>query len=180
LIRELACMDLIAESINGALDQTRSVTAVIENTAGQGGYLGHTFEQIAYIIDRVEDKSRIGVCLDTCHLFGAGHDLRTKKTYEETMKDFGDAVGFAYLKGMHLNDSKGVLGSRVDRHHSLGEGELGWDPFRRIMRDPRMDGIPLILETIDPERWAEEIRVLYGFEESGSKRAPGRSAPSSR
>jgi deoxyribonuclease-4 len=180
MIPERTCMDLIAESINGALDRTRSVTAVIENTAGQGGYLGHAFEQIAYIIDRVEDRSRIGVCLDTCHLFGAGHDLRTKRTYEETMKAFGDIVGFDYLKGMHLNDSKGVLGSRVDRHHSLGEGELGWDPFRRIMRDPRMDGIPLILETVDPERWADEIRALYGFEGGGSNRAPGGRAQSSR
>ena len=164
LISEEACMDLIAESVNLALEGTRSVTAVIENTAGQGGYLGHTFEQIAYIIDGVEDKSRVGVCLDTCHLFGAGHDLRTGEAFETTMARFGTTVGFEYLRGMHLNDSKGTFGSRVDRHHSLGEGELGWEPFRLIMRDPRFDGIPLILETIDPDRWPDEIRTLRGFE----------------
>ncbi len=164
LISEEACMDRIAESVNLALEQTRSVTAVIENTAGQGGYLGHAFEQIAYIIDRVEDKGRVGVCLDTCHLFGAGHDLRTAEAFEATMERFGATVGFEYLRGMHLNDSKGALGSRVDRHHSLGEGELGWEPFRLIMRDPRFDGIPLILETIDPDRWPDEISALGGFE----------------
>ncbi len=164
MIPEEACMDLIAESVNLALAETCSVTAVIENTAGQGGYLGHAFEQIAYIIDRVEDKGRIGVCLDTCHLYGAGHDLRTAEAFEATMERFGTTVGFEYLKGMHLNDSKGGFGSRVDRHHSLGEGELGWEPFRLIMKDPRFDGIPLILETIDPDRWPEEIRTLRGLE----------------
>ncbi len=164
MIPEDACMDLIAESVNLALEGTRSVTAVIENTAGQGGYIGHAFEQIAYIIDGVEDKSRVGVCLDTCHLFGAGHDLRTAEAFERTTARFGATVGFEFLRGVHLNDSKGALGSRVDRHHSLGEGELGWEPFRLIMRDPRFDGIPLILETIDPDRWPDEIRTLHGFE----------------
>ncbi len=160
---EEACMDRIAESVNLALAGSEGVTAVFENTAGQGGYLGRTFEQLAAMIDRVEDKSRVGVCLDTCHMFGAGYDLRTREGYEATMKSFGDTVGFRYLKAMHLNDSKGTLGSRVDRHHSLGEGELGLEPFRWVMQDPRTDGIPLVLETIEPERWAREIALLNSF-----------------
>jgi deoxyribonuclease IV len=160
---EEACMDRIAESVNLALSRSEGVTAVFENTAGQGGYLGRTFEQLAYMIERVEDKSRVGVCLDTCHMFGAGYDLRTREGYEATMKSFGDTVGFKYLRAMHLNDSKGLLGSRVDRHHSLGEGELGLEPFRWVMLDPRTDGIPLVLETIEPERWAREIALLRSF-----------------
>lgn len=162
---EEACMDRIAESVNLVLSQTAGVTAVFENTAGQGGYLGRTFEQLAAMIHKVEDKSRAGVCLDTCHMFGAGYDLRTREAYEATMKAFGETVGFGYLKAMHLNDSKGLLGSRVDRHHSLGEGELGLEPFRWLMLDPRTVGIPLILETIEPERWAREIAMLRSFEE---------------
>lgn len=165
VMAEEACMARIAESVNLVLAQTEGVTAVFENTAGQGGYLGRTFEQLAIMIDQVEDKTRVGVCLDTCHMFGAGYDLRTREGYEAAMKTFGETVGFGYLKAMHLNDSKGLLGSRVDRHHSLGEGELGLDPFRWVMRDPRMDGIPLILETIEPERWAREIAMLRSFEE---------------
>ena len=163
---EEACMGLIAQSVNLALEQTEGVTAVFENTAGQGGYLGRTFEQLAIMIDGVEDKSRVGVCLDTCHLFGAGYDLRTREGYLATMKEFGGTVGFGYLKAMHLNDSKGLLGSRVDRHHSLGEGELGLDPFRWILSDPRTDGLPLILETIDPSRWDREIAMLRSFAEA--------------
>jgi len=162
---EDACMDRIAESVNGVLSQTTGVTAVFENTAGQGGYLGRTFEQLAAMIHKVEDKSRVGVCLDTCHMFGAGYDLRTRKAYESSMEAFGSTVGFGYLKAMHLNDSKGLLGSRLDRHHSLGEGELGLDPFRWLMQDPRTLGIPLILETVEPERWAREIAMLRSFEE---------------
>jgi deoxyribonuclease-4 len=165
VMAEEACMARIAESVNLVLAQTEGVTAVFENTAGQGGYLGRTFEQLAIMIDQVEDKARVGVCLDTCHMFGAGYDLRTREGYEAAMKTFGETVGLGYLKAMHLNDSKGLLGSRVDRHHSLGEGELGLDPFRWVMRDPRMDGIPLILETIEPERWAREIAMLRSFEE---------------
>ena len=155
---------LVADSINLALAETRSVTAVIENTAGQGGSVGRTFEEIAAIIERVEDKSRVGVCLDTCHLFAAGYDLRSRETYEATFSAFEKAVGLGYLRGMHLNDSKSALGSRVDRHHSLGEGELGFETFRLIMNDPRTDGIPLILETIDESLWGREIALLYGFE----------------
>lgn len=155
------CMDYIAEGINHALNHTNNVTAVLENTAGQGSNLGHTFEQLAYIIDKVEDKTRVGVCLDTCHTFTAGYDLRTHDDYSHTMELFESIVGFSYLKGMHLNDSKPPLGSHVDRHESLGKGELGLTVFEMIMNDPRMEEIPLILETIDETLWSQEIELLY-------------------
>ncbi|HDP94321.1 MAG TPA: deoxyribonuclease IV [Candidatus Aminicenantes bacterium] len=154
---------LIAESINLALAEVPGVTAVIENTAGQGHSLGHRFEHLAAIIEQVTDCSRVAVCLDTCHLFTAGYDLRTETTYQDTMDEFDAIVGFEHLRGMHLNDVRSPLGSRVDRHASLGDGHLGWEPFRMIMRDPRTAGVPLILETPDPERWPEEIRILKGF-----------------
>lgn len=158
-------LDLIAESINIALDKTRGVTAVIENTAGQGSNLGFAFEHLAYLIDRVEDKSRVGVCIDTCHAFAAGYDLRTAQACERTFAELDRVVGFAYLKGMHLNDAMKVLGSHVDRHTPLGEGMIGMECFRYIMQDARFDGIPLILETPDEERWAEEIALLKEFAE---------------
>ncbi|EIF0628348.1 deoxyribonuclease IV [Salmonella enterica] len=154
------CLARIAESINIALAQTEGVTVVIENTAGQGSNLGFEFEQLAAIIDGVEDKSRVGVCIDTCHAFAAGYDLRTPEACEKTFAEFGQIVGFQYLRGMHLNDAKSAFGSRVDRHHSLGEGNIGHDAFRWIMQDARFDGIPLILETINPDIWAEEIAWL--------------------
>lgn len=154
------CLARIAESINIALAQTEGVTAVIENTAGQGSNLGFEFEQLAAIIDGVEDKSRVGVCIDTCHAFAAGYDLRTPEACKKTFAEFGQIVGFQYLRGMHLNDAKSAFGSRVDRHHSLGEGNIGHDAFRWIMQDTRFDGIPLILETINPDIWAEEIAWL--------------------
>jgi deoxyribonuclease-4 len=136
------------------------VTAVIENTAGQGSNLGFKFEHLAAIIDGVEDKSRVGVCIDTCHAFAAGYDLRTEETCEQTFKELGEVVGFNYLRGMHLNDAKSEFGSRVDRHHSLGEGNIGKTVFSYIMRDSRFDNIPLILETVNPDIWAEEIAWL--------------------
>lgn len=159
-ISEADCLARIAESINLALDQTTRVTAVIENTAGQGTNLGHRFEHLAAIIDGVTDKSRVGVCLDTCHTFSAGYDLVTREGYDQTLARFDAVVGFGYLKGMHLNDGKKTIGSRVDRHASLGEGTLGLEAFRMIMNDPRFDGIPMILETPDGSRWAEEIAML--------------------
>ncbi len=164
-ISEEECLDKIAEAMNITLNETDGVTLVIENTAGQGSNLGHRFEHLAYLIDRVEDKSRVGVCLDTCHTFTAGYDLRSKEAYDETMAEFERVVGFKYLKGMHINDSKPPLGSRVDRHHSLGCGEIGWDAFKFIMNDPRMDDIPLVLETIDESIWAQEICALYDLVE---------------
>ncbi|EPK6162219.1 deoxyribonuclease IV [Providencia stuartii] len=154
------CLARIAESINIALNETQGVIAVIENTAGQGSNLGYRFEHLAKIIEDVDDKSRVGVCIDTCHAFAAGYDLRTEEACEETFKQFSDIVGFEYLKGMHLNDAKSEFASRVDRHHSLGEGYIGYTPFSYIMKDPRFDGIPLILETINPDIWPQEIAWL--------------------
>ena len=163
-ISEEACLKVIAESINIALDKTRGVTAVLENTAGQGTNMGFRFEHIASIINDVEDKERVGVCLDTCHTFTAGYDLRTKETFEATMDEFDRVVEVKYLKGMHLNDSKPDLGSRVDRHQSIGKGKLGVEPFRFIMNDSRFEEIPMVLETIDETIWAEEIKLLYSLE----------------
>lgn len=159
-IDEDACLARIAESINIVLAQTQGVTPVIENTAGQGSNLGFRFEHLAAIIDAVEDKSRIGVCIDTCHAFAAGYDLRSAEACAKTFAEFERVVGFEYLRGMHLNDAKSTFGSRVDRHHSLGEGNIGHDAFRFIMQDPRFDNIPLVLETINPDIWAEEIAWL--------------------
>lgn len=163
-ISEDECLSIISESINLALDKTSGVKAVIENTAGQGSNLGYTFEQLAQIIDKVEDKSRVGICIDTCHMFVAGYDIRTREAYDKTWDDFAKIVGFEYLMGMHLNDSKPPLGSKKDRHHSLGKGEIGLDAFGFIMNDKRMDDIPLILETIDDSIWKQEIELLYSLE----------------
>ncbi|MBG6247742.1 MULTISPECIES: deoxyribonuclease IV [Symbiopectobacterium] len=156
-IDERDCLARIAESINIALDATQGVTAVIENTAGQGTNLGFRFEHLAAIIEDVEDKTRVGVCIDTCHAFAGGYDIRTDATCDETFAEFDRTVGFGYLRGMHLNDAKSTFNSRVDRHHSLGAGNIGHTPFRYIMHDPRFDGIPLILETVNPDIWADEI-----------------------
>ena len=158
-------LDLIAESINIALDKTRGVTAVIENTAGQGSNLGFAFEHLAYLIERVEDKSRVGVCIDTCHAFAAGYDLRTAEACDKTFAELERVVGFEYLKRMHLNDAMKILGSHVDRHTPLGEGMIGMECFRYIMQDARFDGIPLILETPDEQRWPEEIALLKSLAE---------------
>ncbi len=157
-------LDVVADSINWALEQTQGVTAVIENTAGQGTTLGYSFEHLAHIIDRVEDKSRVGVCLDTCHTFTAGYDLRSTEACGTTFAGFERVVGFNYLRGMHLNDSKPDLGSRVDRHDSIGKGKIGLECFRYIMNDKRFDDIPMVLETIDDTIWAEEINLLYSLQ----------------
>jgi deoxyribonuclease-4 len=158
------CIATIAESINLALAETKGVSAVIENTAGQGSNMGYRFEQLAAMIDQVDDKSRVGVCIDTCHTFTSGYDLRTADACKETFDQFEQIVGFKYLKGMHLNDSKKELASRVDRHHSLGEGFIGLDCFRYIMGDARFNDMPLILETTDPALWPNEIKLLRSFE----------------
>ncbi len=154
------CLDLIAASINLTLEKTSGVKAVIENTAGQGSNLGYSFEQIAHIIDKVEDKARVGVCIDSCHAFAAGYDLSTIDGYADTWRRFDEIVGFKYLCGMHLNDTKKGLASKVDRHETLGNGVLGADFFSFLMNDPRMDNIPLILETPDESIWAQEIAWL--------------------
>ncbi len=163
LISEGDCVKLVAQSLNEAHKRNGTVTLVIENTAGQGGSVGYRFEQIRDIIDLVKDKRRVGVCLDTCHTFASGYDLRTQQNYEETMALFEKTIGFEFLRGVHLNDSKSLFSSRVDRHHSLGEGELGWPLFERMMNDDRFNNIPLILETIDETLWPKEIETLYSF-----------------
>ena len=150
----------VADSLNQVLAQTKTVKAVIENTAGQGSNLGYRFEQLAAIIENIDDKKRVGVCIDTCHTFVSGYDLRTIEDCEHTFKAFSDIVGFEYLSAMHLNDSKVPLGSRVDRHAPLGLGEIGWDCFQYIMKDPRFNDIPMVLETTDQSRWPLEIQQL--------------------
>jgi deoxyribonuclease IV len=154
------CLSLISESINIALDKTKGVIAVVENTAGQGSNLGFRFEHLRQIIDQVEDKSRVGVCIDTAHTYSAGYDIVVPGGFEKVFEEFDKVVGFKYLKGMHLNDSKKELDSRVDRHDILGNGTLGLDIFSKLINDPRFDNMPLILETPDENRWAEEIRML--------------------
>lgn len=165
-ISEEECLDIIAESVNIALSKTKGVTAVIENTAGQGSNVGYRFGHLRHIIDRIKDQSRIGVCLDTCHTFTSGYDIKTEEGYAGTFDEFERIVGFKYLKGLHLNDSKKELGSRVDRHDSIGKGLLGKEVFKRIMNDPRFDNMPIILETPDDSLWAEEIRWLYSLVEA--------------
>lgn len=165
-LREIAtdvCLDLIAESLNRILDETSGVKAVIENTAGQGSNLGHTFEQIAHIIDKVEDKTRIGVCVDTCHAYTAGYDLVDDEAYDRTWNEFDRIIGMGYLCGMHLNDTMKSLGSKVDRHASILTGNLNEWFWHRLMNDPRMDNMPLILETPNEEIWAHEIEQLYAM-----------------
>ena len=170
-ISEGDCLKRIAESVNGALAQTQGVTAVIENTAGQGTNLGWRFEHLAEIIQHVDDKSRVGVCIDTCHAFAAGYDLRSREATQATLDELGSVVGFEYLRGMHLNDAKSGFASRVDRHHSLGKGNIGLPAFTTIMQEPRISGIPMILETVEPEIWDEEIRWLRA---QASEAAPGK------
>lgn len=164
-VSEEACLSTIAESINIALSETQEVIAVIENTAGQGSNLGHRFEHLAAIIEQVDDKSRVGVCLDTCHTFAAGYDLRTPEAFNLTMDEFDKLVGFGYLRGMHLNDAKSEFSSRVDRHHSIGQGNIGLEAFRCLMNDARFENIPMVLETIDSTIWAQEVELLYSLME---------------
>ena len=163
-IDEDECLDKIADAMNITLEKTKNVSLVIENTAGQGSNLGYKFEHLAYIIDKIEDKSRVGICIDTCHLFTSGYDIRTKEAYDKTWNEFEKIVGFKYLMGMHINDSKPPLGSKKDRHESIGKGEIGLEAFDFIMNDSRMDDIPLILETPNSEIWKQEIELLYSLE----------------
>lgn len=160
---EEECLDRIASSINKTLAATKGVKAVIENTAGQGSNLGYSFEQLAHIIDKVDDKERVGICIDSCHAFAAGYDLSTPDGYSKTWEDFDRIIGMHYLSGMHINDSKKGLRSHVDRHESMGIGAIGMPFFEMLMADPRMDSIPLILETPNPDLWPTEIATLYSL-----------------
>jgi deoxyribonuclease IV len=157
------CLKRIAESINIVLDKTKGVTAVVENTAGQGTNLGHTFEQLKAIIDNVEDKSRVGVCIDTCHAYTSGYDVKSTDGFKKTFESFDKIIGFKYLKGIHLNDSKKDLGTRVDRHDNIGNGFLGEETFAILMNDSRFDNMPLILETPEESLWEAEIKKLYSL-----------------
>lgn len=163
LISEDECLKLIADSVRQAIDEVPDVVAVLENTAGQGSNVGYSFEQLARLIELIDRNERIGICIDTCHAYVAGYDLKAPENYDWTFKEFERLIGFEFLRGMHLNDSKGVLGKHLDRHHSIGSGEIGFDVFRRIMQDGRFDNIPLILETIDDTLWAKEIELLYSY-----------------
>lgn len=162
-ITEEECLDNIALSINAVLEATDKVILVIENTAGQGGNVGYRFEHLADLINQAQDKNRVGVCIDTCHLFVSGYEIRTKINYEQVWEYFEKTIGFNYLRGVHLNDSKTGYGSFVDRHESIGKGQLGLEPFKFLMQDPRFDNLPMILETVDPLIWDEEIRLLYSL-----------------
>lgn len=157
------CIKLIADSINTAMKKVPNVTVVLENTAGQGSNLGSRFEEIGKIINLIEDKSRIGVCIDTCHTLAAGYELKDEEGYEKTMAEFEKEIGFKYLRGVHLNDSKFDTGSKKDRHDSIGKGVLGEEFFIRFMNDERFDNIPIILETIDSSIWKQEIEYLYSL-----------------
>lgn len=162
-ISEEDCLERIALSINEILEESKNVKLVIENTAGQGSNMGYKFEHLAYLIKNCKDKSRVGVCIDTCHLFAGGYDIRTKESYDKTMGEFDRIVGYRYLLGMHINDSKNELGVKKDRHESLGKGTIGWEAFKFIMRDKNIGDIPFILETVDPTIWADEIKSLREF-----------------
>ena len=164
LISENDCLKLIADGVKIAIAEVPDVTLVIENTAGQGSNVGYSFEHLARLLEYIGDTDRVGICIDTCHAYAAGYDLKTPENYDWTFREFERLIGIKYLKGMHLNDSKGMLGKHLDRHHSIGEGELGFQVFERIMQDERFDNIPLILETIDESKWAEEIKLLYSYQ----------------
>ena len=158
------CLSIIAESLNVVLDKTNGVTIVLETTSGQGSNAGGRFEHLAAIIDKVEDKTRVGACIDTCHIFAAGYDIRDKKNYDKTMEEFDRVVGFKYIRGLHLNDVKGKLGCRLDRHENIGKGQLGTEAFRLIVEDKRFDGIPCVLETPNEEIWRDEVVMLKAME----------------
>jgi len=162
-ISEAECITRIAKAMNRAIAETDSLVLVIENTAGQGSNIGYSFEQLGRLVELTKNKKRVGVCIDTCHAFAAGYDIRSREAYDHTMAHFDEVVGLSYLRGMHLNDAKSELGSRVDRHAPLGDGNIGIEAFRFLMEDPRLDDIPLILETPEPDRWAQEIKTLYDF-----------------
>lgn len=167
------CLDRIAEGLNYAHRQVEGVITVLENMSCQGTTVGGRFEELRGIIDRVADKSRVGVCLDTCHAFAAGHDLSQKDGLDKMLQEFSQVVGLHYLKALHLNDSKGALGCHLDRHQNIGQGHIGLDGFRHILNEPRFDGLPMILETPathEGDDHAAEIQLLYSlWDEEGEK-----------
>lgn len=160
---ETLCLDRICNSLleNQDLFTDDSLRLLLEATAGQGSSMGHRFEHLAYIIERVESKIPIGVCIDTCHIFVAGYDIRTPEAWDATLAEFDAVVGLENLRAFHLNDSLKGLGSRVDRHQPIGKGQIGFESFKFLMNDPRTQHIPKYLETPGgPEVWEVEIRLL--------------------
>jgi deoxyribonuclease-4 len=158
-------IELIAESLNLIHEQTKGyqVKSVLETTAGQGTSIGYKFEQLRAIIDLVEEKNRMAVCVDTCHAFAAGYDISTENGWEKTFSEFGDIIGFDRLVAFHVNDSKRECGSHVDRHEQIGKGKIGLEGFRLLMNDPRFIRIPKILETpkgADMKEDVENMRIL--------------------
>jgi deoxyribonuclease IV len=149
----------IADACSRALGETSEATLVLEATAGQGDHVGYTFRHLAEIIDRAGGSNRLGVCIDTCHIFAGGYDFRTDEQYRETIAELERTVGLDRLVGFHLNDSKTEHGSRKDRHHSLGAGLIGIPALARFITDDRFDGLPFVLETVDPDLWAAEIAL---------------------
>ena len=162
-MEEEKCCAVIAAGMKRVLAETGRVSLLLETTSGQGGYVGYRFEHLAAILALVGQEKRTGVCLDTCHAFAAGYDIRTAETYEVTMKRFDKIIGRQYLQAAHINDSKMDLGSRKDRHDSIGCGKLGMEAFALLMNDSRFDDMPLILETIDDTLWEAEIKLLYSL-----------------
>ena len=160
---------LVAEALDEALSSTQGVRPIIETTAGQGSNLGSSFEEIAELLSLSKFPGRLGVCIDTCHIFAAGYDLRSEEAFHKTFEEFGRIVGFDKLEGMHLNDAKIGLGSHLDRHESLGKGQIGIESFIRIAQDPRFRDIPLILETIDSSLWSTEIALLQEYAKKDQK-----------
>jgi len=156
------CLQKICESLSTVEDLAEQghTRLLLETTAGQGTSVGHIFEHLAYIIDAVHTKVPIGVCIDTCHLFVAGYDVRTKQAWDETLKAFDRIIGLKHLYAFHVNDSVKPFGSRADRHASLGKGEIGMEGFRAMMQHPALREVPKYLETPDPELWKEEIQLL--------------------
>jgi deoxyribonuclease-4 len=167
---EADCIGWIADAVNRALEATKGVTAVLETTAHRSG-IGTRFEHLAAIIARIEDRQRVGVCFDTCHVFAAGYDVRAAAAFGQTLAAFDRVIGLPYLRAVHLNDSKYEFATHGDRHECIGKGKIGKACFEFLMRDPRFENIPLILETPEPDRWAGEIRTLYRF---AVRAAPGR------
>lgn len=164
-ISKKKAITFLAEEINKLIKKTNSIVFVIETMAGQGNTLGESFQELKNIIDLIEDKTRIGVCIDTCHIYSAGYNIKTKEAFDKVFSSFDKIIGFEYLRGMHLNDSKTPFNSKKDRHEHLGKGSIGLDVFKFIMEDPRFDNIPLIIETPDPNNYPNEIEKLLSFSE---------------
>lgn len=156
-------LDTIVKSlkeIESSLEGT-DLWMLLEATAGQGTQLGFRFEQLAYILSEMKGRMRLGVCIDTCHVFAAGYDIRGQKGWSEMLTLFDQVVGLEYLKALHVNDSMKDFGKRVDRHAALGEGFIGWETFEAMVQDPRSCHLPMFLETpLGVERWKEEILQL--------------------